>query len=102
MDQSNPHASPTQTVVGKGSSNPLMAEDLPKILQLRVIDASALLVGLVTRLSNKIKIRSTNADESALTVGPTAPTFRTAMLQYLKSLNCVYSSKRMSINCVNV
>ena len=78
-----------------------MAEDLPKILQLRVIDASTPPVGLVTRAPNKFGTKSTHADESTLTVGPAAPTLGTTVLQYLKSLNCEYSSKRTSINCVN-
>ena len=33
MDLNNPHASPIQTIIGKGTPNPLKAEGLPKTLK---------------------------------------------------------------------
>ena len=67
-----------------------------------ITDAPASLVGLVTWVYDKLRIKFIPADEPTWTIGPAASTLRTAMLQHLKSLNCVDSSKRIRINCVNV
>ena len=78
-----------------------MAENLPKILWMWVIDVSSSLVGLMTWTSNKLQDKIHTCRWISFNSWSCSPTFGTVTLQCLKSLNCADSSKRTSINCVN-